>query len=121
MKKVINIRQEARQPSQDNKRTLRDDGDLSDYFRAVREDRRERNSLALEDGARDILALAKAGYDVVCITPYQYRINGRLDLYPTHRKFHDIKMNKRGRYFDADRLRKVISETFSEIRKDAKP
>jgi hypothetical protein len=29
---------------------------------------------------------------------YQYRINGKLDIFPTNRNYHDIKNNERGGY-----------------------
>ncbi len=32
------------------------------------------------------------------ITPYQIRIDGSLDIYPTNKKWHDLTKNKRGHY-----------------------
>lgn len=39
-------------------------------------------------------------YTVEYLTEYQWRINGVVDIYPTNRKWHDIKKNKRGEYRD---------------------
>lgn len=44
--------------------------------------------------------LRRLGYQVRQLTPYQFRIEGRLDVYPVNRKWHDIKSNKRGSYGD---------------------
>jgi hypothetical protein len=47
----------------------------------------------------EILALRDAGHRVdVLVDGVQYRINGVLDLYPVHRRYHDIKSQKRGHY-----------------------
>jgi len=37
-------------------------------------------------------------YQVQKLTPYQFRINGVIDLYPIHRNWHNIKTQKRGVY-----------------------
>lgn len=37
-------------------------------------------------------------FTVKKITPYQYRINGVLDLFPTNDKYHHITKNERGTY-----------------------
>lgn len=44
--------------------------------------------------------LTQLGYDVKMFTEYQFRINGRLDVYPVNRRWHDIKENQRGDYED---------------------
>lgn len=46
----------------------------------------------------EIYALIDVGYRVRRITQFQYRINETLDLYPVHRRWHDISLNRRGRY-----------------------
>lgn len=53
---------------------------------------------AESDAVSEGNAAVKAKYDVKELTPYQWRINGVLDLYPVSRKWHDIKNNKRGSY-----------------------
>ena len=54
-----------------------------------------------EAGAAEILALREHGFHVEALTDYQYRINGRLDLFPTRRRFHDVLINRRGSYTSA--------------------
>lgn len=43
-----------------------------------------------------ILNLRKKGYRVVELTPYQFRINNQLDIYPVNGKYHNIKTGERG-------------------------
>jgi len=44
------------------------------------------------------------GYEIAIITDYQYRVNGILDLFPTSRKYHNIKTQKRGHYTSAEKI-----------------
>ncbi len=50
--------------------------------------------------------LTKYGYTVEIKTPYHFRVNNCLDVYPQNRKWHDIKQNKRGEYEDIFRFAK---------------
>lgn len=50
------------------------------------------------DEVHQIEALRERGYKVVSLTPYQFRVNDRLDLYPTRRRFHNLRTNQRGAY-----------------------
>lgn len=43
-----------------------------------------------------ILHLKVAGYDVEQKTEFHFRINGAIDLYPIHNRWHDLRSNKRG-------------------------
>ncbi len=47
---------------------------------------------------QEIFALRSKGRKVIEITPYQYRIDDTIDLYPTSSKFHNIKTGDRGKY-----------------------
>lgn len=47
---------------------------------------------------KEILDLRTKGFKVVELTPYQYRINGFLDLYPKNGRFHDLRTGERGNY-----------------------
>lgn len=44
---------------------------------------------------------AKGGFKLVWLTPFQVRVNGVLDLYPTNWKFHNLKTGERGYFEDA--------------------
>lgn len=46
----------------------------------------------------ELKAIRKAGFDVLELTPYQFRVNHVIDLYPKRRKFHNIKSKQRGHY-----------------------
>lgn len=46
----------------------------------------------------NILETLKAKYEVREFSPYQWRINGIIDIYPTNKNYHLIKENKRGSY-----------------------
>lgn len=44
----------------------------------------------------DLDWLSKCGFDVVELTPYHFRIDGKLDIYPTSGAYHDLINNVRG-------------------------
>ena len=44
--------------------------------------------------------LQTKGYRVHQFTPYQFRINGFMDVYPVNRKWHNIRTGERGTYQD---------------------
>ena len=51
-----------------------------------------------EAGTREIMALASKGFKVIMLTPFQYRINNAVDMYPTQARYHVLKTGERGRY-----------------------
>lgn len=76
-----------------------DDDDLGATFRALREYNREQRAIRRDDGVAALDQLTAAGYQVEQITDYQFRVDGRLDLYPTRRRWHLHKGgNRRGGY-----------------------
>lgn len=68
---------------------------MSDWYQ-YRSEQKERRAVRLPVRQQEIEALAKDGYTVEKKTEYQYRINGLIDLYPIHNRWHNIKTNKRG-------------------------
>lgn len=46
--------------------------------------------------AQKILALQERGRKVEQITPYQFRIDGKIDLYPVNGLYHNLVTGKRG-------------------------
>lgn len=42
------------------------------------------------------------GYDIISLTPYQFRVNNELDIYPTNKKYHILSSGKRGVYDDLE-------------------
>lgn len=49
----------------------------------------------------DISGIEKAGFTVRRLTAYCYRVNERIDLYPTQRRYFDIDTKERGSYTDS--------------------
>ena len=45
---------------------------------------------------KTITELEGLGYEVRRMSPYHFRINGRLDIYPANKRWHDIKLIDRG-------------------------
>lgn len=60
---------------------------------------------------REIKALKAKGYQVEELTPYQYRVECVLDLYPTRKRFHNISNQARGAYpfgYEKKAMQKLI-------------
>lgn len=74
--------------------------ELADDFRAMREHRRRQNEKRRDRNVEWIERFRQDNPDseVEEITPYQFRIDGFLDIYPTNQKFHNIETGKRGFY-----------------------
>ena len=66
--------------------------DWSDYH----DEQRARRAKRLPIRSADILALERAGYAVEQKTQYHFRINGIIDLYPTHNRWYDLRTHTRG-------------------------
>lgn len=67
-------------------------------WRDWREDAKQHRATMQQAGAADIEALNAAGYAVEKLTDYQFRVNGKIDLYPVKRRFHILKTGERGQY-----------------------
>lgn len=72
--------------------------ETTEMWRDVRRAQQDRRAARLPGRTEDILALAPLGYRVRELTAYQFRVNNRLDLYPVHRRYHDLKTDRRGTY-----------------------
>lgn len=66
--------------------------DWDGYREAQKERRKERLPVRTEE----ILSLRDIGYTVEKKTDYQFRINGLIDVYPIHNRWHELSTNKRG-------------------------
>lgn len=62
-----------------------------EYFRQKKQERRESETLQIKE-------LEAVGIQVRQISEYQFRFWGHLDIYPTNKRWHDIKTSKRGGY-----------------------
>lgn len=72
--------------------------EITEMWREHRHDLQERRADRRERRTQEIFALAADGYHVKPLTPYQFRINGKLDLYPTCNRYHNLVTQKRGSY-----------------------
>ena len=78
-----------------------DDVSMSEVWREWHRVLRDRREVRRAGATGDILALSEHGYRVRKLTEHQFRVNGRLDLFPTNRRWHDLKTNTRGGYGSA--------------------
>lgn len=78
----------------------------SEFFKQYREDQQKRRAKRLPERQLEIENL-EPNYKVKKLTEYQYRINEVLDLYPIHKNWHNIKLNKRGKYDSLESVLKV--------------
>lgn len=68
---------------------------MSDWTQ-YKSDQKQRRIDRLPVRQMEIESLSELGYTVEKKTEYQYRINGLIDLYPIHNRWHNIKTSKRG-------------------------
>ena len=78
-------------------RAIASDEELWRESRAAQQERR-RKRLPLR--VAELMELRKAGFTIEQKTPYQFRVNGVLDIYPIHNRYHDLKTGERGGFGD---------------------
>ncbi len=64
-----------------------------DWYKA---EQRKRREARLPIRTEAILALRRQGYDVEQKTEHHFRVNGILDLWPIHNRWHDLRTQERG-------------------------
>lgn len=69
----------------------------AEMWRAHREEVQARNAVRRASGTAEIEWLPD-DYTVQKLTDYQFRINGKVDVFPTHRKYHVLATGRRGSY-----------------------
>lgn len=74
------------------------DSEASEMWKEYRLAQKERRKARLPKNTDEILALRDIGYKVEQKTDFHFRINGILDLFPIHKRWHNIKTNKRGNW-----------------------
>jgi len=67
-----------------------------EMWRGHKEDMKKMRDSRRAQFHETIIELRNAGFEVVEITPFQYRINECLDIYPQNKRYHDIIKNERG-------------------------
>lgn len=75
-----------------------DDDDMTAVWRDYRQAQQARRAVRLPLRTEEILALRGDNFHVRTLTDFQFRIDGRLDLYPIHRRYHDMRTGRRGTY-----------------------
>jgi len=78
-----------------------DENELTALWRDHRQAQQARRRMRLPKRTDEIVALRNKNFDVRELTPYQFRVDGRLDLYPIHRRYHDTQTGERGNYTSA--------------------
>ena len=86
-------------------------GEMAEIYRDFRDAQKERRADRLQKRTSIVLSLRSDGFIVKELTPYQFRVNGVLDIYPLHHRFHDIKRNRRGGF---KHLKKFVVWFFKE-------
>jgi hypothetical protein len=72
--------------------------EMGDDFKALREHNRALKDEQVTVHVAEVETLVEFGYDVVQLTPYHYRINKALDVYPVNRRYHVLPSGERGGY-----------------------
>lgn len=96
-----------------DRQRIDDEPEMSEVWKDYRQQQQARRALRLPLRTEEILALRQSNFDVRQLTDYQFRVDGRLDLYPIHRRFHDIKTGKRGTYQTAKAITVRVLRTSS--------
>lgn len=72
--------------------------EVSEAWREYRRAQQQRRGDRLGPRVEEIEALRGKGFTVQRMSDYQFRIDGALDLYPIHRRYHHFESRKRGDY-----------------------
>lgn len=80
------------------KRFKEEPNEESELWREYRRAQQQRRSDRLGPRTEAILALKGKGFDVRALTEYQFRIDGALDLFPIHQRYHHLPTQARGGY-----------------------
>jgi len=67
-----------------------------DGWKQWRTEQQARRKARLPERTAAILALQWEGYEVEWKSEYHFRVNGRMDLWPIHNRWHDLRTQERG-------------------------
>lgn len=67
-----------------------------EYWTAYQADQRARRQKRIPTRVQALMGLKASGYTVEALTAYCFRINGVLDVFPVHNRWHDLRTNTRG-------------------------
>lgn len=74
--------------------------DTNALWRQHKELQRLRRNKRRPERMDKLLTLRKEGFSIELKSEYCVRINGRLDIWLTHNRYHDIRENKRGGFVE---------------------
>lgn len=87
-------------------------------WREYRQEQKERRTERRKVMGETFSKLIAEGYEVKRITDYHYRINGLLDIFPTHGKYHDLtKSPQIYNHYPNDTLYGFITDFFKALQK----
>lgn len=85
------------------------ENETTETWREYRRAQQQRRAARLPERQDDIRALKGKGFSVLEMNDgYQFRIDGALDLYPIHRRFHVLATGRRGTYRSAVEIAIVV-------------
>jgi hypothetical protein len=73
-----------------------DDDAIWERFAEQNEEQRRRRRASRDAFGTEVLPRLRKEHEVRELTPYQFRIDGKLDLYPTGHRWHLLRSGKRG-------------------------
>ena len=88
-------------------------GDMREVFDGMRQTNKEARQSQNDKRTAHLMELLKEGWGVMALTPYQFRVQGRLDVYTTWAKWHDIKTGRRGE-FKGTNTKVFVKEWFAK-------
>lgn len=73
----------------------------TEVWKELRKSQQDRRSARTGLRTLEIRSLSAKGFSVQELSPFQFRIDGALDLYPVHRRYHVLNGDRRGTYQNA--------------------
>ena len=88
-------------------------GTMADDFKFMHDRNHQVKVSQRDKRTQHLMELIQEGWDIVQLTPNQFCVRGRLDIFPTWAKWHDIKRGRRGE-FKGINTKQFIIEWFDE-------
>lgn len=91
------------------------------FWKEYKQKQLERREERRKERAKVFLRLEADGFEVEKLTPYHYRINGVLDIFPSHGKYSDLTEERETtgspklRSFPSDALYEFVTDFFRQL------
>lgn len=69
-----------------------------EYFKNYRDRQKERRDERMNERLKEVFHLEGLGFSVKELVFGHFRVNGQLDIFPMHNKYHHLAKNERGTY-----------------------